>query len=410
MTSLEVKIMEALDQGALLDLAELGGETALYEQIEPATSPFYADIAVLLLETWSALVNPKAAEAFIVSGLKANRDRAGHARVLTTIADQPATDLRPFVVALEARARDAGVHEILRVDAAAWLLRLALVDPRWKHTALATLIVLEEVDDPHAEPMLSRLAAAAFETFRDREALGILDRQIDRSPDAAQAHTERAIIALAEALDQDTLEEIETSLQDAEHRLKAAVLADATRRDSKVYLILAQALAPIAQGRAPSASLTEALREEALVRALWDAPSPAYDWLVPSPSADLDWIPVVDDLHALATDLAQPSWFDAARTMDNVLRAYRHDRSVRVDFGGTAKLVQPAIEAAFVRERGLLAHLDQWLNFQAGNSIDLGQATQLRANIQARLAGAPPGKPRRAARGRAPFSTTFRPI
>ncbi|QYF86957.1 hypothetical protein [Brevundimonas sp. PAMC22021] len=410
MTSLEVKLMALLEVGAPLGLADVGGEGVIHAEVEPGASAFFADVAVLLLDAWDSLDDRKAAEAFIVTGLRVNRDRAGHTRVLTRLVEQPIGDLRPYVAALDARARDSATHDILRVDAAAWLLRLALVDARWKHMALAALTVLEDVDDVHAEPMVSRLAAAAYETFREPEALSILDRQIDRSPLAVQAKTERGIIALAEALDQNGPERIGECLVEAERLLRTAVAADESRRDSRIYLIVAQALGPLAEGRAPTVSLVDELKQEAVVRALWDRTAPGYEWLLPSPAADLDWVPVVDDLQALATDLVQPSWFDAARTMDNVLRAYLHNRSIRNDFGSTARLIQPAVEAAFVRERGLLAHLDQWIVHRGGEAMDVSDATQLRANIRAQIEGAPPGKPRRAVSGRTPFSTPSRPM
>lgn len=410
MTPLEVKLMALLDVGAPLALADLGGESVIYAEIEPGASVFFADVATVLLEAWDDLDDRKAAEAFITTGLRVNRDRAGHTRILTRLVQQPIGELRPYAAALDARARDVGTHDILRVDAAAWLLRLALVDARWKHMALAALAVLEEVDDPHAEPMVSRLAAAAYEIFRDPEALSILDRQIDRSPLAIQAQTERGIIALADALDQDGSESIGERLIEAERLLRTAVAADESRRDSRIYLIVAQALSPLARGHAPAVSLVDQLKQEAVVRALWDRTALGYEWLLPSPAADLDWVPVIDDLQALARDLVQPSWFDAARTMDNVLRAYLHNRSIRNDFGNTAKLVQPAVEAAFVRERGLLAHLDQWIVHQGRHAMGVSDATQLRANIQARIEGAPPGKPRRAVSGQTPFSTASRPM
>jgi hypothetical protein len=402
--------MALVELGTPLGLADLGGEDVIQAEFEPGVSVFFADVAAVLLDSWDRLDNRKAAETLIVTGLRANRDRAGLTRILMRLVEQPVGDLRPYVAALDARARDSAMHDILRVDAAAWLLRLALVDTRWKHMALAALLVLEDVDDPHAEPMVSRLAAAAYETFRDPEALNILDRQIGRSPLAIQAQTERAIIALAEALDQSGPEQIGDRLAEAERLLRSAVAADESRRDSKIYLIVAQALGLLADGRAPEISLVDELKQEAVVRALWDRTAPGYEWLAPSPAADLDWVPVIDDLQTLAVDLAQPSWFDAARTMDNVLRAYLHNRSIRDDFGSAARLIQPAIEAAFVRERGLLAHLDQWIVHHGSQAMDVSDAAQLRANIRDRIRDAPPGKSRRAVSGQTPFSTPSRPM
>jgi hypothetical protein len=45
-----------------------------------------------------------------------------------------------------------------------------------------------------------------------------------------------------------------------------------------------------------------------------------------------------------------------------------------------------------VRERGLLAHLDQWLDHAGAHQLDLSTVQTLRANIHRLADGAPPGK------------------
>jgi hypothetical protein len=118
---------------------------------------------------------------------------------------------------------------------------------------------------------------------------------------------------------------------------------------------------------------------------------------------------LADDLHRLASDLVQPSWFDAAQAMDGVLRAYSASRSVRPNLADISLLVKPAIEAAFVRERGLLAHLEQWITYYSGQDVGLNDATILRENISRMASASPPGKSSRVAPGRKPSSEKFRP-
>jgi len=63
-----------------------------------------------------------------------------------------------------------------------------------------------------------------------------------------------------------------------------------------------------------------------------------------------------------------------------------------LDLGLFSNFIRPWIEAGFVRERGLLAHLDQWLDHAGAQQIDRAAAQTLRANIHQLADGAPPGK------------------
>ncbi|TIW59785.1 MAG: hypothetical protein E5V49_16845 [Mesorhizobium sp.] len=401
---------EAFEQGRTPTIAELGGENVLVSDHALTTSNVFGDVASVLLNEWSTLhLQPEAAK-FIAAGLRSNKDRSALNRAIDELTRALPSEARPFVVALESRVRDESDHDILRVSAAAGLLRLAILDHRWKHSAVAALGAIENTDDIFAAPMLCRLAAVAFEQFHDVEALNVLDRQCARDDHSGQAHLERGIIQISIALEQGSLPAIAGGLEMAEATLRLAVEADEERRDARLYYLVVQALLPLAhQTCAPSVSLSLELRELAILRDLWDAPAPGAEWLLPSPSADLEWIPLADDLYRLANDLAQPSWFDAAQAMDGVLRAYSASRAVRPNLADLSLLVKPAIEAAFVRERGLLAHLDQWITHLGGQDVGPRDATILRANVNRLALGAPPGKSPRMAPGRKPFSGRSRP-
>jgi hypothetical protein len=125
---------------------------------------------------------------------------------------------------------------------------------------------------------------------------------------------------------------------------------------------------------------------------MWDAPAAGQEWLLPPREAELEWIPVVDEILRTSLHFAQASWLDASRVLDTVLRLYLSDRAVRPGSGAISNFIQPWIETGFVRERGLLAHLDQWLDYAGSQQIDRTAAQTLRSNINRLADGAPPGK------------------
>ena len=301
----------------------------------------------------------------------------------------------PLMRALDARTRDGASSALARVIAAAGLLRFALRDERWRAAALSSILVLEDVEDDHAGPMVCRLASLAYEQFRDASSLEMLDRLAELPATAAQASFERALVEIGDALDQSDLPAICAGLKRARPWLNRAVMMAEDRRDACAYLLLLDVVLPIAEGQAfESPHAADRLREEVSVRAMWDRPSPGAEWLLPPPGSDTAWLPLADDLVKLAQHLREPSWLDASKVLGEVVNVYATTRSVRPDM---LKVVRPAIEAAFLRERGLIAHLDRWLVRAETSQLDAHDAQRLRENISA-LAEPPPGKATRTVR------------
>ena len=218
---------------------------------------------------------------------------------------------------------------------------------------------------------------------------------LERHARNAQAAYERGVIGLALALEADSLEAIAFRIHDATTWLQRSVHHDEERRDTRVYLLLARALEAISLIQPAPRRLAEDLRDEAVARYHWDEPRPGAEWLLPPHEAELQWIPVVDQLVRVSERLAEPSWFDAAAVLGEVVKTYMAVRSIRPGLHGVERVMRPAIEAAFVRERGLLAHLHQWLERGGGEDLDPEDLRRLRENIEQRRVseGKAPGTP-----------------
>jgi hypothetical protein len=321
-----------------------------------------------------------------------NSDRLALAHTVAILTGS-ALDLRPFVFALDTRVRDVQTHPILRTDAAAGLMRFALRDRRWKSSAISALFAIEPGADFSAGEMLCRLAALAFEQFAEDDVLDLLAEYAAHEPSSSQAAYELGLVHIGRALMRGSLSDIADGFDVARTWLTKSLDANETRRDSKMYLLLVDILIPLARDhKAPPPELANELREVAIVRQMWDSPATGQEWLMPPREAELEWIPVVDEILRISPDLSQPSWFDASRVLDSVLRLYVSDRTVRAGSGTISNFIRPWIEASFVRERGLLAHLDQWLDHAGAHQLDLSAAQTLRANIHRLADGAPPGK------------------
>jgi hypothetical protein len=70
----------------------------------------------------------------------------------------------------------------------------------------------------------------------------------------------------------------------------------------------------------------------------------------------------VDRIARVSAEFRRPSWLDASAVLLDVVKLYSSERSVRPGLAGVERAIPPAIKAAFARERGLVAHLHDWLD------------------------------------------------
>jgi hypothetical protein len=392
MSGVQAIVRAAVEAGEPLDLRSLGGEEAIYADAAAlAVSVVFGDVTEILAREWRELIRPEQAEHFITVGLRENADRLVLGHAVEALAQAPLPELRAVVMALDYHARDTRESEVVRLEAASGVVRFALAEPRWRSTASAVLVTLEDVQDETALDQLARLAAVGWEQFRDNEMLRLLERHEQN----AQAAYERGVIGLALALEEDSLESIALRIHEATTWLKRSVRYDEERRDTRVYLLLARALEAISLVQPAPRQIAAELRDEAVARYHWDEPRPGAEWLLPPHEAELQWIPVVDQLVRVSERLVEPSWFDAASVLSEVVKTYIAVRSIRPGLHGVERVMRPAIEAAFVRERGLLAHLHQWIERGGAEGLDTEDVRRLRENIELRriAEGKAPGTP-----------------
>src|SRR5260370_11923361 len=207
MTGIEQAVLQASAEGRTPSLIELGGEEAVLLAPDIAESGFFGDVVDALVSDWTNLSDQPAVETFIADGLKSNRDRLVVSHTVAVLIAST-LDLKPFVFALDTRVRDMRAHPILRAEAAAGLMRFALSNRRWKSSAISALYAVEPGADILAGEMLCRLAAIAFEQFKDGDVLDRLTEYAKREPSSAQAAYELGLVEIGRALTLGSLSEI----------------------------------------------------------------------------------------------------------------------------------------------------------------------------------------------------------
>lgn len=270
------------------------------------------------------------------------------------------------------------------------LFRVGLDDDAAKWT---TLIVLNEVqsnDHGVFATHTAKIAGVAYQHWREpslRSLLGRLQGSVEAEDDAA---FELGIIAFVGALEADGSDGVRTGLREAQVLFDEVLRRDAGRLDASIQSTMINILLGFVDGGSDGlASRIENLgrllaeRHDGLgIRGL-------PNWLIPRSMRDVEWWRLMRLLDRVASDLGRPSWLNAARVLERVLAVYEGELSLS-ERPGVGMIVAPRIEAAFVRERGLLAHLDDVLDREEWETDRRPIAERLRTRITERIAeGAP---------------------
>lgn len=374
-----------MEAGERPTLADLGGEETLLANMDDlAVSPYFGEVVEVLSGSWSVLNRLSDIIAFIKRGILKNNDRLALAKALDALIDSPPSDVQALIRAVDVRARDEQTAPVLRVDVATTLLRYALADEQWRYFAISALQSLNDVTDPYAGSMLCRLIALYWDHYHDPVCMEILERKIDDPYIGSNAALERGLIEIGQSLEQNGLTEIISGLQHAERYLSLACERDEDARSARIYRSLVSILVRFGQGQEIDRSQVEQLRDDALLHQLWDSPRPGSEWMFPQNEYRLQWMPMILNLLKVSGDLVKPSWLEASATLYSVLEAYTAERTVVFPFNHLERVIQPAIEASFVREAGLMRHLDDWVHAFGGDQLGARDAQMLRKNIERR--------------------------
>ena len=274
------------------------------------------------------------------------------------------------------------------------LFRLALEGDVSRHRPLLELTeVAPDVPGLFAQHV-AKIGGAAFHVWGDDDLLTMLQRLLDNQEAGGEAAFELGLAHLARALDGKDMTTVLAGLSTARLLFERAREADDDRSDARAYRSAIDLVLGFAANRS-AAEMQVTLTE--LVTAARDRAAVLHTghvtpWLAPRQDVDLEWFELARTVQRAAEDLARPSWINASTTMDRILAVY--DASCSIAYGdGLRSVLRPQVEASFLRERGLAAHLDDLLSEGQWPDAQRAIAQNLRARLdEAYRAGAGPGK------------------
>ncbi|MFG3602618.1 hypothetical protein [Micromonospora chersina] len=307
--------------------------------------------------------------------------------------------------------------------AIAGLLQLSLS----RHTNHRRLLVLlteingsEPADALDRLPMLIGIAHDHYEDAGLLEVLRTLEESEALSPATRNdARYELALATLRAGLRAADRQEVMRLLRSAALRLRSVEDAEQGRLDARAYRLALDAIfaftdledQPTATVRDHLVASARGLDEAVAQRSAWSARMYQPRWLEARGHTEAAWLQLVATLRNAGARLLEPSWLDASKVLTGVLQVYQASRSVYTaagDSGSLEQLISPPVEAAFIRELGLLNHLEQALE----HDPELAQhpdARQLDAKVKARRraleTGSPAEPPGKSAAGQPPWAS-----
>lgn len=284
-----------------------------------------------------------------------------------------------LVRSLATTAEDALAGEAdaaLAHPALAALLRLAITKQAKPHRLLGVLSEITGNEPADALERLPVLIGVAHAHLTDSgELLEVLSRLENQTTLPASTRADAAF-ELAAANERAAFEAEDFTA--AEHQLRLAHMRFAdiereheARLDASAHRIATEAVLIFGEltKRTSGAEhrLTEAVaqldRKTEHLDA-WRHGMHSLDWLSARALTQSAWSKLVTTLHTAQAHLAEPSWYNPAKSLNDLLEIYLASRSVYGHTAvapGVAALINPTVEAAFVRNDGLLHHLEHAL-------------------------------------------------
>ncbi|WP_311271024.1 hypothetical protein [Sphingobium sp. WCS2017Hpa-17] len=381
------RISACLAQGEAVTLERIGGVDGLEAEREAVLQAPFLDILVAMTVTAPESDQPML-DALLIDGFAAAssptvlRDAAHLLIEAPHLRDRLARALAPILFARVADRSDPRT-DLLAAYALEALFRMALADAMNRHRLLALLTEIEGTPSELFAAHVAKLLGAAYTQWGGDDLIVAIERLLPAA--GAEAAFELGLIMLGNALEQASMPDILAGLEAAQLRFRQATLADEDRVDAAAF----DAIIDMIRGfwdETGAADLQAALSrlERAIAdrRALLQTGS-LPPWLAPRADREIAWVGLARSARRAVDDLSRPSWLNAAATLNAVLVVYDAERTLKAG-PGLSLLVRPRIEAAFVRERGLVEHLNQLLLEPDVFGIDAGLAAQLRDSVQRR--------------------------
>lgn len=259
----------------------------------------------------------------------------------------------------QARSEGQGLKAYDYLEA---MTRLALGGACREFLLLENLLSLTIRDPVDLVERVPRLVGIAAEHWHPNGTNELLCRLLEVSEATSDCLMELAFADLRVGLQKTEADPAREAFMQARDQFACAEAIDESREDATIYRCALDAILSFGSIDATTVVMRVVKELESAIRRrrLWMMRSRSRPWSRPSLQSEYEWAALAATLRHSVAPLQRPSWVTPAETLRQVLQAYRASRSLKVvtPTSGLEVIIEPTIEAAFVHQQGLLAHLE----------------------------------------------------
>jgi hypothetical protein len=386
--SVSATLEASVVNGTIPSISELGGIDAILRERDAIIDSPFLDVFVECLgrgsmQDQSALLD-LVADGFLEAQKPTVFRDAANAFLDNSELRAAACPKLINALVLRVEGRQSGSDALTAAYALEALFRLGLEDRRTKLQTLLLFDGLKSDDDGLFTQHAAKLVGVAYHQWGDTELRDILVRLQANDEAADEVAFELGMIAFANALNAIDMAEIETGMREARALFKSVLCRDAIRLDAEVQVALIDIVLSFStggdegfSGRVAKLGCLLAERHDQL--GIGQAPC----WLKPRMDREVEWWSLLRLLRSVNDDIDRESWRYAGKVMEQVLAIYDAEHTVGIG-GALHSLFAPRIEAAFVRRKGLAAHLHDFLEDEEWTPAERPVAQLLRERIAKR--------------------------
>lgn len=386
--SVRAVLETSVSNGSIPSLDDLGGLAAILRDRDVIIASPFLDVFVECVRGGSVQDQTALLDLVVEGFLKTSRPTVFRDATNAILADAELRMLvRPKLVEVliqRIEGRQPGKDALVAAYALEALFRLGLEDRRTKLRTLLLLDGLKSEDDGLFAQHATRIVGVAYHHWGETELRDVLVRLQTNNEAADEAAFELAMVALASALNAVDMVGIDVAMREARGLFKSVLRRDANRFDAAVHVAVIDIVLSFSTGKDEGLSgriekLGHLLAERHDQLGIGQTPS----WLKPRVDREVEWWSLLRLLRSVDKDIDRESWRHAGKVMEQVLAIYDAEQTVVI---GSAlhTLFAPRIEAAFVRRKGLAAHLHDLLDDEEWTPAERPVAQALQERISKR--------------------------
>jgi hypothetical protein len=392
--STEKMLIQALEQGNIVTLNQLGGLSALEKAKHTlALSPLISDLFSIILQELDNLENDKElAESFILFCLEKIEDQLSIKSVIDCLELY-----RPFSKKFEDScfkilfngAQNNQKSAITR----AWYLeasfRLALNTSSRRFTLLSYLVDLPLEDESEYLRHAAKIIGLAYTFWKENDLIPILEQLTENELGADEAFFELGFVALANALETESADEAKNKFNQAYEYFENSLKNREDRCDAEIFHSAIGILLSFEKNE-PQKDYQfnlERLKEAIVIYPAWhqsDAADAGEIWVNARNIELINWQTLAIKLEALSGYLVEPSWLEPIIVIEQALLIiYTASRTIfkRHKFGGLETVIQPNIRANLINHRGQIYALEKWLERNPSEELrEIGDNLRIQLN------------------------------